>query len=345
MFPYADGDQGAVLGGAPYREHEVALGAGWEQTGLGLYVPTTPRRRYHRPVGIDLFAGAGGFSVGFHQAGFHMVAAVEIDFDAAITYTVNLASKGVRFHFDTPEREAGFTKRVEQHLGLRGRNGHKASTAGGAGPTSLVPGVLMAGDGWISHYGCTEPDHQGIGFDGEYHDYLATLNRAPVHPDGCEHFWVADARNITGAEILDALELAVGEVDVIVGGPPCQGCSRASGKSRSERMMDPRNSLVNEFVRLVLEIRPRAMVMENVPQLLTMVTPEGIPVIDAMCQMLEAGEYGTFDALKEALLTSAGAGAALRSSQPPRRRSSRQVEGADQEPDVAEQLTLGAPTE
>lgn len=32
-----------------------------------------------RPIGVDLFAGAGGFSLGFEQAGFDIVAAVEID--------------------------------------------------------------------------------------------------------------------------------------------------------------------------------------------------------------------------------------------------------------------------
>lgn len=320
------------------------LGDGWERTGLGLYVPPRRRRQYPRPVGIDLFAGAGGFSVGFHQAGFHMAAAVEIDFDAAITYTINLASKGVRFYFDTPERDAGFARRLEQHLGLRGRKPTKPATAAGNGPAKLVQGGLLAGDGWISHYGCTEPNHQGIGFDGQYHEYLAAINKAPVHPDGCEHFWVADARNLTGAEILDALELDVGQVDVIIGGPPCQGFSRASGKSRDEKIMDPRNSLVMEFVRLVLEIRPRAMVMENVPQLLTMVTPEGIPVVDAMCQMLEAGEYGTFNALKEALLTSAGAGTALRSDSSRRRQGGqgRSAAADAQDPATAQQLTLGA---
>ncbi len=32
-----------------------------------------------RPVGVDLFAGAGGMSLGFEQAGFDVAAAVEID--------------------------------------------------------------------------------------------------------------------------------------------------------------------------------------------------------------------------------------------------------------------------
>lgn len=41
--------------------------------------PVTKATRYTRPVAVDLFAGAGGMSLGFEQAGFDVVAAIEID--------------------------------------------------------------------------------------------------------------------------------------------------------------------------------------------------------------------------------------------------------------------------
>ena len=36
-------------------------------------------KRAHRPIGVDLFAGAGGLSLGFEQAGFDVPASVELD--------------------------------------------------------------------------------------------------------------------------------------------------------------------------------------------------------------------------------------------------------------------------
>lgn len=53
------------------------------------------------------------------------------------------------------------------------------------------------------------------------------------------------------------------EVDIIVGGPPCQGFS-LSGKHFSD---DPRNELYKEFVRFVKELLPGEFLLENVPQI------------------------------------------------------------------------------
>lgn len=53
------------------------------------------------------------------------------------------------------------------------------------------------------------------------------------------------------------------KIDVIVGGPPCQGMS-LSGPRKFD---DPRNSLYLSYIRLVNEIKPKAFVIENVPGL------------------------------------------------------------------------------
>jgi len=44
---------------------------------------------YRRPVAVDLFAGAGGFSLGIEQAGFDVLVAVEYDPVHAATYAFN----------------------------------------------------------------------------------------------------------------------------------------------------------------------------------------------------------------------------------------------------------------
>lgn len=56
----------------------------------------------------------------------------------------------------------------------------------------------------------------------------------------------------------------INNVDVIIGGPPCQGFSIA-GKRIIE---DQRNTLYKSFVHFVDVFRPRAFVMENVPNIL-----------------------------------------------------------------------------
>ncbi len=55
--------------------------------------------------------------------------------------------------------------------------------------------------------------------------------------------------------------LRKGDVDVVIGGPPCQGFSLARGLRFVD---DPRNHLYKEFVRIVSQLRPKWIVMENV---------------------------------------------------------------------------------
>jgi DNA (cytosine-5)-methyltransferase 1 len=61
--------------------------------------------------------------------------------------------------------------------------------------------------------------------------------------------------------------LAPGELDVLVGGPPCQGFSI----NAPERFLqDPRNQLFRDYARMLLEFQPKTFLMENVPGMLSM---------------------------------------------------------------------------
>jgi DNA (cytosine-5)-methyltransferase 1 len=120
---------------------------------------------------IDLFCGAGGFSLGFRQAGFELLAALDNDKAARETY---------KFNFDL--------------------------------------------------------DPLGI-----------------------------DAAQISGVQLLNAASVKRGECTAVIGGPPCQGFSVQRRGSRK----DSRNNLVKVFLDLVLELRPRFFVIENVGGLLS----------------------------------------------------------------------------
>jgi len=125
-----------------------------------------------RPIAIDLFAGVGGLSLGFEQAGFDVVAAVEYD-----------------------------------------------------------------------------PIHCAI------HE---------LNFPNC-HVICADVRELSGSEIRKRAGIGNATVEVVVGGPPCQGFSLIGHRV----LDDPRNGLVFHFLRMVEELKPRAFVMENVPGMAT----------------------------------------------------------------------------
>jgi len=90
------------------------------------------------------------------------------------------------------------------------------------------------------------------------------------------------------------------KIDIIIGGPPCQGFSLA-GKRESR---DPRNYLIKHFLRIVSEIKPKIFIIENVPGLLSMKTEKGNRFLDEIKRisknngffikelLLNAEEYG-----------------------------------------------------
>ena len=70
----------------------------------------------------------------------------------------------------------------------------------------------------------------------------------------------ANVREISGSDLLAKFGAGQSHPDLVVGGPPCQGFSiQRIGKDH-----DSRNSLVLEFARLILELRPKMFLMENV---------------------------------------------------------------------------------
>ena len=77
----------------------------------------------------------------------------------------------------------------------------------------------------------------------------------------------ADIKDLTGDIIrkrILSLEIFKGKknisIDLIIGGPSCQGFSRAGRRDKS----DPRNILFGEYVRVINEIKPKYIVLENV---------------------------------------------------------------------------------
>ena len=81
---------------------------------------------------------------------------------------------------------------------------------------------------------------------------------------------------------IDPSTLNINNIDIIVGGPPCQGFS-ISGKRDSK---DPRNSLFMEYVRFLNYFNPKAFIMENVIGILSAKTINNEKVIDIIMSNL-----------------------------------------------------------
>jgi DNA (cytosine-5)-methyltransferase 1 len=89
-------------------------------------------------------------------------------------------------------------------------------------------------------------------------DPMAVATHRHNLPEPCI---IADASRVSGAELLSRVGLALGELALFAGGPPCQGFSK---QRRGAHRGDARNALVLEFARLVRELQPRCFLFENV---------------------------------------------------------------------------------
>lgn len=115
--------------------------------------------------------------------------------------------------------------------------------------------------------------------------FFTALSHVEIDPHACrtlkrrmEFYGYNDAENsvlemdITDENIIAAIEEQVGdeEVDVIIGGPPCQSFS-SLGKAKCENGMqdDPRNFLFESYVEILNHFNPRFFVFENVSGLLS----------------------------------------------------------------------------
>lgn len=108
------------------------------------------------------------------------------------------------------------------------------------------------------------------------HDCCETLRR--------NRHWPVIERSIFEVptdEILDKAGLKKGEVDLLIGGPPCQPFSKSGYWARgdSARLDDPRSDTLAAYMRVVEETLPRAFVLENVEGLAFSGKDEGLQLL------------------------------------------------------------------
>ncbi len=141
-----------------------------------------------------------------------------------------------------------------------------------------------------------------LGLTGSGYDLRLAVE---IHPEyGMTHaanlpgqFLAADLRAVDADKVTCAADVGPGELDVMFAGPPCQGFSMIG----SRVVWDERNNLFLEVLRLARDLRPRVVVIENVPGLLTLADGAYLRAIlgglqdsgyRAACAELLAAQYG-----------------------------------------------------
>lgn len=85
------------------------------------------------------------------------------------------------------------------------------------------------------------------------------------HPN--VRLYAEDIRKLDPVQMLLDAGLKVGELDLLAGCPPCQGFSRLRTKNKVTSVRDDRNDLVEDFLRFIEIMKPKTVMLENVPAL------------------------------------------------------------------------------
>ena len=85
------------------------------------------------------------------------------------------------------------------------------------------------------------------------------------HPE--TRLWPEDIRDLSPVEVNKELLLRRGGLDLLAGCPPCQGFSSMRTLNGSRSVKDDRNDLIFEFLKFAVALKPKTIMLENVPAL------------------------------------------------------------------------------
>ncbi|MBN4075273.1 MAG: DNA (cytosine-5-)-methyltransferase [SAR86 cluster bacterium] len=164
---------------------------------------------------------------------------------------------------------------------------------------------LFAGCGGLS-LGLKQAGWNGIFAIEKSSDAFSTLTHNLCSPDSKYHFewprWLPQKAMTTRTLLRNyssELKSLQGKVDLIAGGPPCQGFSTA-GKRDPD---DPRNVLAREYIKIVKLVRPRFLLLENVRGFQTAFKGKKKPyslIVKEKLENLSGGGYRVYSKMVQA---------------------------------------------
>lgn len=152
------------------------------------------------------------------------------------------------------------------------------------------------------------------------------LAAVEIDPKACETYRAnhqdvellsRDIRQVSAAALMRCASVKKGELDLLAGCPPCQGFSTLRSRNGQAVTDDPRNDLIEDFARLALSLRPKMIMMENVPALakyekfinfIERLTTEGYQVVS---KVLDVSAYGVPQRRKRLILSASRLGKPL----------------------------------